>query len=363
MTVTEQSSQETSRPIARSVSLRTGLSGVLVVIAAVLVLLIAVYVILILLGKDPGAAAAQFVRSALGTPGARADVIMAAVPLLLCASGLLVTFTAGLWNIGIEGQIVFGAVFATFIALGATPESNPLVIIPLELIFGAIGGALWAAIVGILKIKGGINEIFGGVALNFIATNIVLALINGPWKAGNTPQTKVFESSALLPRLPDLRISIPAILIAIVAFIIVFVLLRGTRWGLQLKAMGKNAKSAFVLGVRTERNTLWALMLCGALAGLAGAIQATFAYQKLIPNIGGGIGFLAVLMVLLTNVQPTLIPVVTLFFAVVPVGNLKLASAINESVRLETSLGNAFQSGLVLLVLLFGGVRDRLRGR
>jgi simple sugar transport system permease protein len=347
--------QSTSRP-----SLNKTVTGVVVVVVAFVLVLLVLGIVLLLLGKDPVRTLQEFIRYTVSNDQGRADVIMTALPLLLCASGLLVTFTAGLWNIGIEGQIVMGSIFCTGLARLVAPDWNPLLVIPLELLLAMIGGALWAAVAGLLKIFGNVNEIFGGVALNFISTNIGLWLLNGDWRGSTYPQTAPFAAPALLPRLEAQRLSPIAILIAVAAFVLVFALLRGTRWGLQLKAMGKSEKSAFLLGVRTRRNTLLSMMLCGALAGLAGAIQVLFTYGLLKPGTSGGVGFTSVLIVLLVNVQPVLVPFVTLFFGLVPVGSLKLASSLRDDVRVDTSLGNVFQSVLVLVVLLASGVRLRL---
>jgi simple sugar transport system permease protein len=330
---------------------------------ALAIVLALIALVLVSLGKDPVAALERFFNGALGRDNGRADVVMTALPMLLCASGLLLTYTAGLWNIGVEGQVLMGAVFATIIAREVPADATSPFIIPAELGLAMLGGALWAGLAGLLKIRGNVNEIFGGVALNFIAINILLSLVNGPWKVGSYPQTAPFTPPALLPRLPDVRLSPLAIVIAIVAFIMVFMVLRGTRWGLQLRAMGKSEKSAFLLGVRTSRNILLAMMLCGALAGLAGAIRVLFMRGRLVPGISGGIGFMGILIVLLVNVRPGWVPLVTLLLAIVPVGSLELASAMEDSVKLDVSLGNVFQSALVLAVLLASGVRARLAAR
>ncbi|MBX3080710.1 MAG: ABC transporter permease [Anaerolineae bacterium] len=352
---------------AQSTTSRPALSrtaiGILVVVVAFALVLLLMGVVLLLLGKDPARTLQEFIRYTMSNDQGRADVIMTALPLLLCASGLLVTFTAGLWNIGIEGQIVMGSIFCVGLARLVEADWNPWLVIPFELLLAMLGGALWAAVAGLLKIFGNVNEIFGGVALNFIATNIGLWLLNGDWRESTYPQTAPFEAPALLPRLGTQRLSLLAIIIAVAAFVTVFMMLRGTRWGLQLKAMGKSEKSAFLLGVRTRRNTLLSMMLCGALAGLAGAIQVLFTYGMLKPGTSGGVGFTSVLIVLLVNVQPALVPLVTLFFGLVPVGSLKLASALREDVRVDTSLGNVFQSLLVLTVLLASGVQWRLSSR
>ncbi len=316
--------------------------------------------ILAVIGKDPLLLLNQFLEGALGSDARRADVLMRSLPVLLCASGLLLTFTAGLWNIGVEGQMIMGAIFATIIAHTVPEDGNWLIIVSLELMLAAIGGALWAGLAAVLKTRGRVNEIFGGVALNFIAGNIVQFLLDGPWKYGNYSQTAPFNAPALLPRyVAGQSLSIPAILIALLAFVAVFIVLRDTHWGLQLRAMGRSERSAFLLGVRTERNTLLSMMICGALAGIAGAFQiiSPVSQGRLYPEVSGGLGFLALLVVLLVNVQPTWVPLVSLFFGIVPVGILKL----QLSAGIDPSLGRVFQSLLVLVVVLANGIRARLK--
>jgi ABC-type uncharacterized transport system permease subunit len=335
--------------------------SLLTISPALTIVLVIIGLILLSLGKEPVPALVRFMEGALGSPNSRADILMTALPMLLCASGMLLTFTAGLWNIGVEGQVTMGAIFATIIARTVPADGNALLMIPAEIALAMIGGALWAGLTAILKIRGNINEIFGGVALNFIATNVLLSLVNGPWRVGTFPQTARFEAPALLPLAENSRLSPLAILIAVVAFTFVFAVLRGTRWGLQLRAMGRSAKSAYLLGVRTDRNIILSMMVCGALAGIAGAFQALFLRERLLPGISGGVGFMGVLIVLLVSVRAGWVPLVALFLAIVPVGSLRLGSALEETIRIDASLGNVFQSALVLAVLLANGLRARLR--
>jgi len=334
------------------------LNIVVVVVTIIIALLVAnIFMGLILVSNatSPFAAVQNFIEGAISSDATRASVIMIALPMLLCASGLLLTFTAGLWNIGIEGQVTMGAVFATIIARSVTADSSPAVALPAELVLSMIGGALWAALAALLKIYGNVNEIFGGVALNFIAQNVLIYLVTGPWRVGTYPQTAAFEAPALLPQLsPGQVLSLPAIVLAIVGFVIVFVIMNGTRWGLELKAMGRSERSAFLLGVRTRRNTLLSMMFCGALAGLAGAflVLSPISRTRLVSGVSGGIGFLGVLIVLLVNFQPLWVPLITLFFAFVPIGTLKLQSTMG----LDSSLGNVYQSAIVLALLLRNGI-------
>jgi ABC-type uncharacterized transport system permease subunit len=330
---------------------------------ALLIVLALMGFILLSLNKDPGSAVRNLADAILTDETGRTDVLMKALPMLLCTSGLLLTFTAGLWNIGVEGQIMMGAVFATILARNVAEDASWLAAVPVELALAMIGGALWGAVAALLKTRGNVNEIFGGVALNFIAQNILLYLLNGPWKGTKSGYqlTDAFAGPARFPPLAEgSDLSLPAIVIAVMGFLAVFFVLRGTRWGLQLKAMGRSERSAFLLGVRTSRNVLLSMMACGALAGLAGALLILTPDTRglLFPEVSGGIGFLALLIAMLVNYRALWILPVVLFFAMVPVGNTRLQVVLSP---LDPRLGKVFQWALILAVLLANGVRARLQ--
>jgi simple sugar transport system permease protein len=319
-------------------------------------------VLLQLAGAPPLEALRLLWEGSMGSTTKVADTLTAWVPLTLAAAGLVVTFAAGLWNIGIEGQIVAGAIAATWVAREA-PGPAP-VLIPLMLLAGLIGGALWALLAGVLKTRGGVNEIFGGLGLDFVASGIAIYLIIGPWKRqgiASTSGTDLFRPEAWLPTVGRAQIPLVAVTITVLAVIVVYVLMRGTRLGLRLKAVGKNARSARLLGIPTERYTLGAFALCGALAGIAGAIQATGVHHKLVPSVSGGYGFLGILVVLLAGYRAAWIAPISLFFAAVAVGSTQLSLRLG----LDSSLGGVLQGVLVLLVILAGGWQARrvLRAR
>jgi len=324
-------------------------------------------VLLLLVGAAPGDAYQNLVTGAFGTPAKTSDTLMAWVPLALCAAGLLITYAAGLWNIGVEGQIVFGAIAAALVAREVTAPAE--VLVPLTLIAGMIGGATWGLAVGALRTFGRVNEIFGGLGLNFVATGFTIYLIIGPWKrAGiaSTSGTDLFPREAWLPDLARVDLPPPftgltlaplAIVLAIIAVVIVYGLLRGTRFGLRLKAVGRNMRSAFLLGVPTNRYLLTAFGLCGVLAGLAGAIQATSFHHKLVPAISGGYGYLGILIALLAGFRASWIAPIALFFAMITVGSTQLQLRLN----LDSSLGGVLQGVMVLFVLLAQGWREKRR--
>ncbi|MBN1428280.1 MAG: ABC transporter permease [Anaerolineae bacterium] len=278
------------------------------------------------------------------------------VPLLLCSTGLLVTFTAGLWNIGVEGQMIAGSLGASAVAL-MVAKPNPSipgwVILPLAIVVAMLSGALWAALAAILKTRGRIHEIFGGVALNNLAAIATIYLISGPWQppeGGSLRGTVPFPTQALFPLMGTSRFSPLSLILALVALVLVALALRGTFWGLKLKAQGKNLRSAFLLGVPSEREAINAMMVCGALAGLAGAVRVLSWFDSLRQSISGGIGFLAILVVLLAGTRPLWTLLIGLFFSAL----LNGGTFVHSRVQLHSSLSGLIQGTLVLFVLLLG---------
>jgi general nucleoside transport system permease protein len=288
------------------------------------------------------------------------NTLMAWVPLVLASAGLVVTFAAGMWNIGVEGQIILGAIAATCVAR-VVPGSGAL-LVPLCMAAGIVGGMAWALLAGVLRTRGRVNEIFGGLGLDFVATGLVIYLILGPWKrAGiaSTSGTDLFRTEAWLPTLRNSNVSVIAILVALVAVVLVAVLMRGSRFGLRLKAVGSNARSAFLMGIPTNRYLLAAFAFCGGLAGLAGSFQATGVHHKLVPAVSGGWGFLGILVVLLAGFRAAWIAPIALFFAAISVGGTQLQLRLN----LDSALAGVIQGILVLAVLLARGWQEVRSGR
>jgi simple sugar transport system permease protein len=289
---------------------------------------------------------------ALGSTGGLSSTLMAWVPLALAAAGLVVTFAAGLWNIGVEGQIIVGAVAATAVARYVDAPSG--LVVPLLLLAGVLGGLLWGLLVGVLRVKGRVNEIFGGLGLDFVATGLVVYLVIGPWKragSASTSGTDLFPPEAWLPTTGSLTASWVALAVAAVVLVLVYFLMRGTYFGLRLRAVGANARSTFLMGISTSRHLLGAFIICGALAGLGGALHASGFHHKLVPSVSGGYGFLGILVVLLAGFRAAWIAPIALFFAVISVGSTQLQLRL----QLDSALGGVLQGVLVLFTLLAGG--------
>ena len=318
-----------------------------------------VSLILLAANASPMEAYKNMITGSVGSMRKFAEVLVTFVPLLLVTAGLLITFSAGLWNIGVEGQIVLGAI-GTVWAFRQFVDSTlpPALIITLAILGGMVFGALWASLAGALKTFGGVNEIFGGLGLNFVSTALTLYLIFGPWKregVASMSGTEPFPGHFALPQLPELRISLWALGIALVGIVLVYFILQGTYFGLKLKAVGKNFRAAYLLGIPTWQYSMYSFLICGALAGAAGAIQVAAVYHRLIPSISSGYGYLGLMVAMLINYQAIWAIPVALFFAALNIGSIKLPIVM----KLDSSLAGVLQGVLVLFVLLMEGVRQK----
>jgi general nucleoside transport system permease protein len=328
-------------------------------LAVVFALLFTSFVLLIA-GAPPFSALWNIFIGAFGTTSKIADVMVTWVPLILVTSGLLITFTSGLWNIGVEGQITIGAIFATgMMRILIDAEIEPGVTIFLTIISGMLGGAIWACLAGVLKTFGGVNEIFGGLGLNFVANALTIYFIFGPWKrpgTGSMSGTEPFPEIYWMPQLSGLRLSVFSVLIALIGIVFVFILLKNTYFGLRLKAIGKNRRASSMIGIPTARYLMLAFLLCGMYAGIAGGLQVVAVYHRLIPSISSGYGYLGLLVAMLTNYQAIWTVPVAFFFAALNIGSIRLPIIL----KLDSTLSGILQGSLVLFVIIFEGLRNKI---
>jgi simple sugar transport system permease protein len=327
---------------------------------AILVGVAATLLLLVLVGAPPFEAMGVVFDGAFGNQSRVAATLMAWIPLALAAAGLLITFQGGLWNIGVEGQIAMGAIGAAWVARTVTAPTA--VMVPLTLLGGAVFGAAWALIPAWLRTRFRVHEIFSGVALSFVAGATAVYLIIGPWSrtgVASTSGTDLFDERAWLPTIGSWRVSPVGLVLAVAAVLGVLVLLGGSRFGLRLRAVGRNPQSAFLLGIPTGRYLVTAFALCGALAGMAGTVLATGFHHKLVPSVSGGYGFLGVLVVLLSGFRAAWVAPIALFFAAVQVGSTQLSLRLG----IDSSLAGVIQGILVLSVLIVGGLKVYSAGR
>ncbi|HCR72490.1 MAG TPA: ABC transporter permease [Anaerolineae bacterium] len=339
--------------------LKSRWSGLFFQLIALVLSLTVVSLILLSIGASPLNAFSNMLTGSVGSTRKIAEVLVSFVPLLLVTAGLLITFSAGLWNIGVEGQIVLGAIASVWVfRIFIDSTLPPSLIIFLSFLGGMLGGALWAALTGLLKTFGGVNEIFGGLGLNFVANALTLYLIFGAWKregVASMSGTEPLPDSFSLAQLGELRISPTALIIAILAIVFVYFILNGTYFGLKLKAVGKNFRAAYLLGIPTWQYSMYSFLICGALAGIAGAVQVAAVYHRLIPSISSGYGYLGLMVAMLINYQAIWAIPVAFFFAALNIGSIQLPIVM----QLDSSLSGVLQGILVLFVLLVEGFRQK----
>lgn len=321
-------------------------------IASISAALFACVLLLWFVGAPPFEAAKLILEGAFGSADKTANTLLAWSPLVLASAGLVVTFAAGLWNIGVEGQIIMGAIAASFVA--REMPGPAWMVVPLTLVAGAIGGIFWALLVGVLRTKGNVNEIFGGLGLDFLAAGLATYLVIGPWSrqgTASTGGTDIFREEAWLPATSMFGSAMPilAVLLAVLATIAVYYLLRGTSFGLKLKAVGRSPRSAYLLGIPNDRYILYAFAIGGGLAGIAGTVQATGFQHKLVPAVSGGYGFLAILVALLAGFSAKWIIPISLFFMAVATGSTTLELRL----ELDSAFGGVLQ-GVIVLFVMFG---------
>ncbi len=306
--------------------------------------------VLLVSGAPPFAAYYLIFKGSIGSFIKFAHVIKTWIPLTLCACGLLFTFRIGLWNIGVEGQVMMGAICTTALLRLGIGGHYPMFFLSLSLMAGIVGGASWALMAGLLKTKGGVNEIFAGLGLNFVAQGIILWLIFGPWRqpgVASMSGTETFPPELWLSHLPSIRLSPAALTIVITSLIITGLLLRYTKIGLHFKAIANNRYAAYLYGLKSGRYMLLAMIFAGGFSGIAGSLQVSGVYHRLIPAISSNYGYLALLVVMLSNYNVWPVPFVALFFACLNVGSIQLPMVL----QLDSSLSGVIQGALVLATL------------
>jgi simple sugar transport system permease protein len=334
--------------------MRQTLNEILIIVGVVFILAI---LILLLSGAPPFAAFYHLFKGSLGSWNKVAQVLTAWIPLTLCSAGLLFSFRVGLWNIGIEGQVVAGAIAATAITKIGVSGGMPGFVMVLSFIAALLGGSLWAITAGLLKTKGGVNEIFGGLGLNFVAHGLTLWLIFGPWRrpgVASMSGTEPFPESLWLPSFFSWRVSPFGIALALAALLAAGWVLGRTRLGLSLKGIGSNPRAAFLHGLRPARYFIYAMAVAGGCAGLAGAFQVVGVYHRLIPIISSNYGYLSLLVVMLANYRVWGACGVAFFFACLNVGSIQLPMML----QLDSSLSGIIQGTMVLAALLVHGWRN-----
>jgi general nucleoside transport system permease protein len=292
--------------------------------------------VIVLAGASPLKIALALYTGAFGNAYNRADTLVQTIPLLLTGLGVALAFRGKLFNIGAEGQFLLGAIAAT--ALGTQKLPAPIHL-PIVLCGGALAGAAWAGIAGILKRYRGVQEVLSTLLLNFVAIQIVawMVMIGGPLGEAKKsfPQSDpVAIPARLLKILPGTSLH-AGIFLAIFLSLCLWAYLKYTRGGFAIRAVGASPEAAEAAGIAPGSILLKTFLLSGALSGLAGAVQVSGVTYFLSDGYSPGYGYTAIAVALMANLHPLLIIVTALFFGALSAGSVSVQSAGISSVFLS----------------------------
>jgi simple sugar transport system permease protein len=325
-------------------------------------------IMLLFLKVNPLEAYKALWDGAFGTSNALAETLVKATPLLLVALGICISFRGDVINIGGEGQMIMGALLATWV--GLTFLSLPgWLVITLAMLAGFVGGAIWGGIPGILKAYFRVNEILSTVMMNAIAVQFMNFLLRGAMidpaqarLASKIPQTARLLEAFQLPRLVPTRLHLGALIAVLLAFL-VYILLWRTTLGYRIRAVGQNPHASRYAGIKVQRYVVLALLLSGAFAGLAGATQVFGVNYRMITDgsasgFTGGAGFNGIVAALFGQLHPLWSIPASILFGALLVG----ANSMQRVVQVPSALITAL-NGLVVVFVVSSEIWRQRRQR
>jgi ABC-type uncharacterized transport system permease subunit len=301
-------------------------------------------------GVSPLYGYSELLYGALGDKLAITETFVLFAPLLLCGLAVALAFTCKFWNIGAEGQLYSGGLFASLFAVYAT--SIPSVIaIPLMLLVGFLGGAGWAAIPAILKVKLKVDEVVTTLLGNWVMTYAVEAILFGPWK---NPVTGWHESPVIsdTTRFPILVAGSRfhfGIILALLVAVAFYVIIKKTKWGFELLGIGGNQTASYAAGINVPRQIIFAAIVSGGIAGLAGVGQVAGIEFHMKTDLSPGYGYTGVVIAMVGALNPIGVVLASFLMAVVTQGT----QAMHRTTGVPWALAEGIQ-GIILLCLLVG---------
>lgn len=299
-------------------------------------------------GGSPGLAFHALFEGAFGSLEGLSEVCVKACPLLLLGTAVAIPFRAGIWNIGAEGQLLAGAVAMAWI--GSRPPPAPAwVCMTLALLAAAAAGGAWAALAAFLRARRNVSEVISTIMLNFIALGLVSYLVQGPLmeSAGAYPQTDAVAAAMRLPRLVGSYRAHAGLLIGLVVAAATYVLLFRSVFGFEIRAVGLNASAARLAGIPIERRVVSTLLISGALAGLAGAVEVSAVTFRVYEKLSPGWGFTAIAVALLGRLHPGGVVLAAFLFGALDAG----ASSMQRAAGVSSVLVSIIQAVVIFALL------------
>lgn len=298
------------------------------------------------IGHNPISIYASIIQGAWRSKLAASGTIKIAIPLLIASLGITPAFKMKFWNIGAEGQIIMGGIFATYFALFWS-ELPHLLLLLLMLSAGMIGGGLWGLIPAYFKVKFGTNETLFTLMMNYIALYMIKYLTEGPWRdpgSSGFPKIATFEKNARLDSIFGVH---AGWLIALILTVVIFLYLKYSKRGYEVSVVGESVNTARYAGMNVKKIVLRTMFISGAICGLAGMIQVSGAAYTLGDGVAGGVGFTAIIVSWLARLNPIIILIVSVFFAILEKGS----SVMQSTYGLSQSVSSILQ-GIILFTVL-----------
>jgi len=325
---------------------------VLVPLVSFMISLVLTAILLAIFNTNPFETFAAMYMGAFGSWPNFTETLVKATPLMLTGLGVLIAFRLKFWNIGAEGQLTFGGIAATWVVLFWSPGLPNWTVLPMAIIVGMLAGALWAGIPAFLKVRLKVDEVLTTLMLNYVAILFAEHLYYGPWrdpKGFGFPGTPPFPDFAWLPRIAG-RAHM-GLIFAIVLAVVIWFILNRTRWGFELEIIGNNPAAAQTQGINIARQVMIALLLAGALSGLAGVCEVTGISRRLQQGLSIGYGYTAIIVAWLAQLNP----IAAIFVAVLMAALLVGGDQVQMMMGLPAAMGLVIQ-GMLLFPMLAGSL-------
>ncbi|MBM5804949.1 MAG: ABC transporter permease [Candidatus Verstraetearchaeota archaeon] len=309
--------------------------------------LVVTSVLFIATGANPILAYYYIFVGAFGNLNLTVETLVRTTPILLVSLGLAIAFKCKVWNIGAEGQLYMGAMAGTITAVSL--GNSPLTL-PASILVAILGGMAWAAVPALMKTKLGINEVITTFLMNYVAIYFVQWLLSFPFRSPDTlfPESAQVPQAAVLPiLLPTTRLHLGVVLAIAVALPLVYFLMIKTTFGYKLRAVGENPEAARFGGINVSRTIFLALVLSGALAGIAGLFEVSGIQFRMRGSLSPGYGYTGIVVALLGQNNPIGVFLSSIFLAAIFNGSSTMSRVLNQ----PQGVVDFIQGVLVIFVL------------
>ncbi|MBR1938846.1 MAG: ABC transporter permease [Spirochaetales bacterium] len=297
-------------------------------IGSILVALILGMIPILMAGENPFVSYMIIIQGSLGKAGYIRQTVKRAIPLLGVALAIAPCFKMRFWNIGAEGQITMGAIFASFIAIKLGPSGLPLVVMAILMcIAGALGGAFWGFVPGFFKARYNTNETLFTLMMNYIAIGIVRYLQGGPWEG--RPGTQIIPMFTSNARLPNVLGVYCGWIIVLVMVVIVHIYMNYTKQGFEVAVIGDSENTARYAGMNVGWIMMRTMLFSGAICGVVGWMLVSGANGTLNSDVAGGVGFTAITVAWLSQLNSFAMIAIAMLLAIIGKGSATLQTRLN----------------------------------